>query len=130
LLEFAENHQSTNDNGVVMFSPCLFCPSDNVWCSQRASVCALFYCYPTFLDHTTNISRQVRAPRRTSASGAPSHIQNCHLDKTNMDKTKTSQHHDNISKIIYFPLYTNCVIEFFEIIYQGLNQYIGIYHTF
>jgi len=58
----------------------------------RASVRPLFYCYLTFLDHKTNISRKVCAPRRVSASGAPNKFQNCHLDdKTNMDKT--SQHH-------------------------------------
>ena len=57
------------------------------WC---ASMCALFYCYLTFLDHRTNISRKVHAPRCISALGAPNTFQNCHLDKTNMDKT--SQH--------------------------------------
>ena len=56
----------------------------------QASVRALFYCYYTFLDHTTNMRRKLRAPRRVSASGAPINVQNCHLDKTNMDKT--SQH--------------------------------------
>ena len=49
----------------------------------RASVRTLFYCYLPFLDHRTNISRKVRV----SASGAPNKFQNCHLDKTNMDKT-------------------------------------------
>ena len=53
----------------------------------HASVRTLFYCYLTFLDHRTNISRKVCAPRRISASGAPNKFQNCHLDKTNMDKT-------------------------------------------
>ena len=53
----------------------------------RASVRALFYWYHTFLDHTTNISIKVCAPRCISASGAPNNFQNCHLDKTNMDKT-------------------------------------------
>ena len=48
---------------VVMFYPCLFCPSDNVWHSWRASLRALFYWYHTFSDHTTNISIKVRAPR-------------------------------------------------------------------
>ena len=56
----------------------------------RASVRTLFYCYLTFLDQRTNISRKVHAPRRVSTSGAPNKFQNCHLDKTNMDKT--SQH--------------------------------------
>ena len=55
----------------------------------RASVCALFYCYLTFLDHRTNISRKVGTP------GAPNKFQNCHLDKANMDKT--SQHHSCIT---------------------------------
>ena len=63
------------------------------WC---ASVRALFYCYYTFLDHTTKISRKVRELRRISASGAPNNVQNCLLDKTNMGKT--SQHH------IYCPI--------------------------
>jgi len=53
----------------------------------RTSVRTLFYCYLTFLDHRTNISRKVRAPRCVSASGAPNKFQNCHLNKTNMDKT-------------------------------------------
>ena len=56
----------------------------------RASVRTLFYCYLTFLDHRTNISRKVHAPWRVSALGAPNKFQNCHLVKTNMDKT--SQH--------------------------------------
>ena len=56
----------------------------------RASVGALFYCYITFLNHIKNIGRKVRAPRHVSALGAPNKFQNCHLDKTNMDKT--SQH--------------------------------------
>jgi len=51
---------------------------------------ALFYCHLNFLDHRTNISRKVGAPRRVSLSGAPNKFQNCHLDKTNIDKT--SQH--------------------------------------
>ena len=57
----------------------------------RVSVRTLFYSYHTFLDHTTNISRKVCKPRRVSVSEAPNNVQNCHLDKTNMDKT--SQHH-------------------------------------
>ena len=51
---------------------------------------ALFYCYLTFLDHRTNISRKVRTPRLVRVSRAPNKFKNCHLDKTNMDKT--SQH--------------------------------------
>jgi len=58
--------------------------------SKWKGVRALFYCYLTFLDHRTNNSRKVRAPRRVSASGAPNKFQNFHLDETNMDKT--SQH--------------------------------------
>jgi len=53
----------------------------------HASVRLLFYCNHTFLDHTTNISRKVHAPRRISLSGAQTNVQNCHLDKTNMDKS-------------------------------------------
>ena len=76
--------------GALMNYPCLFCPSDNFencfalptrW---RASVCALFYCYLTFLDHRINIRRKVRAPRRVSVSGASKKFQNCHLDETNL----------------------------------------------
>ena len=53
--------------------------------------CGIFNCYHTLLDHcTTNINRKVHAPKRISALGAPNNFQNCHLDKTNMDKT--SQH--------------------------------------
>ena len=37
------------------------------WC---ASVCALFYCYLTFLDHTTNISRKVHAPEARQRIGS------------------------------------------------------------
>ena len=77
---------STLTYGVVMFCPCLFCPSDNVWRSRQSDA-PLFYCYHTFLDHTTNINRKVRAPRRVSALGAPNNVQNCHWDKTNMDQT-------------------------------------------
>ena len=79
--------------GALLLCPCLFCPSDNVWRSRCADAprCAiLFYCYHTFLDHRTNISRKLHARRRVSVSGALSKFQNCHLDKTNMDKT--SQH--------------------------------------
>ena len=46
---------------------------------------ALFYWLHAFLDHTTNIRRKVHAPRRVSALWAPYDVQNCHLDKTNMD---------------------------------------------
>ena len=76
--------------GALLLCPCLFHPSGNVWRSRRASVRALFYCYLTFLDHRTNISRKVRTLRRINASRAPNKFQNYHLDKTNMDKT--SQH--------------------------------------
>ena len=53
----------------------------------RASVRALFYCYHTFLDHTTNISQKVCAPRCVNVSGAPNDVPNCHLDKTTMDNS-------------------------------------------
>ena len=52
----------------------------------RASVRVLFYCYLTFLDHRTNISKKVHAPRRVSVTGAQNKFQNCHLDKTNVEK--------------------------------------------
>ena len=52
----------------LMFYPCLFCPSDNVWRS-RASVRTLVYSFHTFLDYSTNINRKVRAPRRVSSLG-------------------------------------------------------------
>ena len=58
----------------------------------RASVRTLFYWYITFLDHRTNISRKVHAPRFISASGASNKFQNCHLDKTNMDKASQLLH--------------------------------------
>ena len=58
----------------------------------RASVHALFNCYHTFLDHTTNISRKAHAPRRVSMSGTPNNGQNCRLDKTNMNKTSQHQY--------------------------------------
>ena len=73
--------------GALTVYPCLFYPSDNVWRSWRASVRALYYSFHTFLDQTTNISRNVRAPRRVSASWAPNNVPNCHLDKTNMDNS-------------------------------------------
>ena len=64
-------------NGVVMFCPCLFCPSDNFehcfvlpmrW---RASVCTLFYWYLLYDPRRCDNSRKVRALRRVSTSGAP-----------------------------------------------------------
>ena len=81
LLEFS--------NGALLLCPWLFRPSDNVWRSRCADAprCALFCCYLTFLDHRTNISRKVLAPRRVSASGASNNVKNCHLEKTSMDKT-------------------------------------------
>ena len=64
------------------------------WRSRRADASRVhartFYWFHIFLDDTTNIRRKVRAPRRISASGVPNNVQNCHVDKTNMDKT--SQH--------------------------------------
>ena len=54
------------------------------WRSRRAWVRAFFYSYHVFLDHRTNISRKVRAPRCVSTSRAPDHVQNCHMDKTNL----------------------------------------------
>ena len=79
---------------------CLHCTVYTVHCCYvhvcfvQVTTCgALFYCYLTFLDDRTNISKKVCAPRRVSASGAPNKFQNCHLDKTNMDKT--SQHHSS-----------------------------------
>ena len=85
--------EMTQFEGVVMFYPCLLCPSDNVWPSWRADAprCAHLYCYHTFLDHTRNVSRKVRAPRLVIASGASNNVQNCHLDKTNMDKHHNTQ---------------------------------------
>jgi len=53
----------------------------------RASVHALFKWSHIFLAHTTNISWKVCAPSRDSASRAPNNVVNCHLNKTNMDKT-------------------------------------------
>jgi len=48
----------------------------------RASVPAFLYFYLTFLDHRTNISRKVHAPRHVSASGAPNKFKNSNMDKT------------------------------------------------
>jgi len=75
--------------GVVMFYPCFFCPSDNSGAPEVLMRLGAhtFYYYHTFLDHTTNISRKVGAPRRVSTSGAPNNLQNFHLDKTYMNKT-------------------------------------------
>ena len=78
-----------------MFYPCLVYPSDNVWRSRRADAprCSFFfYWFHIFLDHTTNISIKVRAPRRVSAPGAPNDFPNCHLDKTTMDNSSMHRH--------------------------------------
>ena len=58
----------------------------------RASVRALFYSFHTLLDHSTNIIRKMHAPRRVSASGAPNDVQNCHLDKINMENSSMHRH--------------------------------------
>ena len=70
-----------------------FAHQDRVhWCFihvcfvSRTSVRTLFYWFHTFLDHTKNISRKMRAPCCVSTSGAPNNVQNCPLDKINMDK--------------------------------------------
>ena len=73
----------------------------------RASVLALFYCYLTFLYHRTNISRKVRALRRVSTSGAPNKFQNCHMDKTNRDKT--SQHREGTQTVLLNSVHTKDV---------------------
>jgi len=51
--------------GVVMFYPCLFCPSDNVWCSQRPDVpwCVHFSTVITPSWITQQISVEKCAPR-------------------------------------------------------------------
>ena len=91
--------------------PCLFCPSDNFehplalltrWC---ASARTLFYSFHTLLDHSTNIIRKMRAPRRVSVSGAPNDVQNCHLDKTNMDNS--SMHQSDICLVLNFFSFMN-----------------------
>ena len=77
-------------DGALMFYPCLFYPSDNVWHSRRTDAprCAhFFYLFHTFLDHTTKIRRKERAPSRVSVAGAPNAVHNCHLDKTNKDNS-------------------------------------------
>ena len=102
---------STWGEGALLLCPCSFCPSDNVWRSRRADEprCAHFsillshllgshnkHLFFTLLHnlfkkhHTTNISRQVHASRSIGTSGGPNDVQNCQLDKTNVDKT--SQH--------------------------------------
>ena len=81
------------------------------------SVRGLFYCYHPFLDHTTNISRKVHAPRHAIASGAPNNVQNCHLDKTNMDKT--SQHHN----LLMLSLKKSCKIKIYIMFDQSNVKY-------
>ena len=82
-----------------MFYPCFF-PSDNVWRFRCASVRALFYWFHTFLDHTTNISRKVRAPRRVSASGGAKQCSKWSLgQKKNMDNALISFINDVIMSI-------------------------------
>ena len=65
----------------------------------HASVRTLFYWLHTFLDHTTNNSRKVATPRRVSASGSQNAVQNCHLDKTNMDNSSMHLSFKNVSCI-------------------------------
>ena len=76
--------------GVVMFYPCLFCPSDIMWRSQRtdarASVRALLYCYHTFLDHTKNINRK----KCTEARQRVGNIKQC--SKVSLGRNKLGQH--------------------------------------
>ena len=76
--------------GTLLLCPCLFRPSDNMWRSQRADApqCAHF---PTVISRSW-ITEQISVGKcaHQGASGAPNKFQNCHLDKTNMDKT--SQH--------------------------------------
>ena len=66
----------------------------------RASVRARFYCYLTFLDHRTNISRKVRAPMRVSASGAPSKFQIVTWTKQTWTKHHNTDFFINLSFLI------------------------------
>ena len=111
--------------GDVMFYLCLFCPCDNRWRSWRASERTLLNCYHTFLDHTTNISRKVRAPRRVSALGAPNNVLNCHLDKTNMDKT--SQHECRWSVPSLNVVYVSSVL-LLTLVHQQLHHPAPVHH--
>ena len=91
-LKFLHPRKNTNFTISWMFYPCLFYPSDNVWCFRRASMHTLFYWFHTFVDHTTKISIKVRAPRRVSASGTPNDVPNCHLDQTTTDNSSMHLH--------------------------------------
>ena len=84
--------------GVVMFYPCLFCPSDNVWHSRHADApwCLHFSIVitPSWITQQKLVEK---CTQRGASSGAPNNVKNCHLDKTNMDKT--SQHRKNGHKV-------------------------------
>ena len=74
--------------GVVMFYPCLFYPSVNVWYSRCADapLCAHFYSVITpswITQQIENSPQQGTSDRR----GAPNNAQKCHLDEINMDNT-------------------------------------------
>ena len=67
----------TPQGGVVMFCPCLFCPSDNfetclaLPACWRPSVRALSFWYLFCDPRRWDNGRKLCAPRRVSASGAP-----------------------------------------------------------
>ena len=74
-------------SGDWMFYPCFFFKWQCLALPMRwrGTVRALFYWFHTFLDHTTNISIKVSAPR------APNDVPNCHLDKATMDNSSMHQ---------------------------------------
>ena len=82
-------HKGSTQIGALL-CPCLFRPSDNVWRSRRADEHRCTH-FSTVISPSW-ITEQISEGKCThqGASGVPNKFQNCHLDKTNMDKT--SQH--------------------------------------
>ena len=80
--------------GVVMFWPCLFCPSDNfetclaLPTQWHALVRALSYWYLFCDPRRWDNSRKVCAPEARQHVGS---AKRCHLDETNMDITTVHQ---------------------------------------
>ena len=85
--------------GALLLCPCLFHPSDNPWRSQRADVhrCANFSTVisPSWITEQISVGKWVHR-----GASVPTKFQNCHLDKTNMDKT--SQHPYDILQYSFF----------------------------
>ena len=85
------------EQGVV-----LFCPSDNVGRSQCANAprCVHYYTVitPSWIIQQISIEK---CPHRGASARRkkPDNVQNCHLDKTNMDKT--SQHLNGMQLLFF-----------------------------